>query len=115
MPDDEFDARIARYLRWETAQVGGSPDRPDVATIVAAGSVHRSRASSPALVWAALLMALLIVAAAILVAGNPDPSLVVAPPTASPIASQVAGPCGAGRVQIQPATGGTISADAAAI
>lgn len=115
MPDNEFDGRIARYLRWESGQLRGSPERQEIAMRIAAGPVQRPWAGNPALAWAALLITLLIVAVAILVAGNRDDDLVVVAPTPSPLGSQVLGPCGAGRVQIQPVSGGEISADAAAI
>ena len=135
VPEDEFDARIARYLRWESAQVRGVPDGHDVAVRIAAGSASRRWVGSPTVAWVAVLLALLLVAAAVFVASNQDNKVVVVPPSPTAPSSPVAlaspttpptappsprptlppGPCGTGRVEIQAATTGELPADARAI
>jgi hypothetical protein len=117
--DDEFDARLSHYLEWEIGQVRGAASNEEIAMRIAAGAGWRRWSANPVLVWAALLMTLLVVAATIFVAGNqdnkvvvvasPGPSIQVTPvasnsPTAAPTRAPItgAGPCRDGRIDIEP-------------
>jgi hypothetical protein len=118
MPEDEFDARMARYLRWESEQVGGAPGSDEIAIELVTGASPRRWAGNPALVWAVLVMALLAVVATAIFVGNQNPNLVVVSPdpsvqtsptaTSTPLQTPTrppitgAGPCRDGRVDIQP-------------
>jgi hypothetical protein len=122
MPEDSFDARISRYLSWEAGQLRGAPDRDVVMARVASRTTARHRTTSPALVWVSVIIALLLVAAAIFIAGNQSDKLVVAPsseptPTSLPNASPASrpsrtpitgsGPCRDGRIDMRPMDGPT--------
>ena len=127
MSEDEFDAQLGRYLRWESGQMRAAPDAEEIAQRIAGrgtphGPAQRHWAGSPAVAWAALVLALLIVAAALFVAGNQNPNLVVVPPgpssqlpsslpTTAPSSAPArtpitgGGPCREGRISIELPTG----------
>jgi WD40-like Beta Propeller Repeat len=134
VPQDEFDSRISRYLRWESEQVRGMRAPHEVATQIAAGTGRNRWIGSPAAAWVAVGIALLLVAAAVFVASNQDDKVIVvapspsgqaSPATESPSISSTSpatpkpslgpGPCGTGRVEIRPGTTGELPADAAAV
>ena len=104
-PRDEFDDRLARYLRWEARQVDVAPAISEVAVRIAGGTVRRSWPGNPAIAWAAIAMALVIVGTAVLFSGRPENPVVVAPSSSPGLASELPGPCGAGLVALQAAVG----------
>ena len=116
MPADDLDARLARYLDWESAQLRGTPSGEEIARRIAGRTVQRRRAGSAALAWAVLAMALLALVLGFVVAGGSNllsilpsasPQAPTAGPTPSPsIPAIVADPCGAGRTVITAAPSG---------
>jgi hypothetical protein len=80
MPNDAFEARVARYLDWEAAQLGGARTGDEIAASIATRPIERRWGRNPMLVWAAVVMALIVVvAAAIAMAGRGPNQLVTAP------------------------------------
>ena len=130
MPD-ELDARLAKYLDWQSGQLRGVPGSEEIATRIAGGVVRRRALGRGMLAWAAIAVALLmVVAVAIFIGGSPNPLVVVATsspttqpspstsrrpadPTSAP--SHGPGPCGSGRVEIGAANGAPVPTEAAAI
>lgn len=120
---DDLDARLVRYLEWESAQLGVMLSGEELALRIAGRHVRRRWAISPVVPWAVLAMALLAVALAIVVAGGPKLLTVV--PSASPPASTgepaptptgrpiVAGNCGTGRTVITAGSSGAPVPEAA--
>jgi hypothetical protein len=114
MPADDIDARLARYLGWESAQLSVTPSGEEIALRIAGRTVQRRWVGSAVLAWAILAMALLAAALAFVVAGGPN-LLTVIPPTSprtagpTPTSSApriVAGNCGTGRTVITAASSG---------
>jgi hypothetical protein len=115
VPADDLDARLARYLDWESTQLSGTPSGEEVAVRIAGQPVRRRWADSAGLAWAILAMALLAVAVGFVLAGGPN--LLTVLPSASPQATGdpgpsstgrpiVAGNCGTGRTVITAAPSG---------
>jgi hypothetical protein len=104
-PRDEFDNRLAGYLRWEARQVDVAPAISEVAVRIAGGTVRRSWPGNPAIAWAAIAMALVVVGTAVLFSGRPENPVVVAPSSSPGLASELPGPCGTGLVALQAAVG----------
>jgi len=128
--DDELDARLSGYFTWQSAGLRDIPSPQEVAVRIADGSMRVRRTVSPGLAWAILALALLVAGIAIMVAGNSNPALVVAPPSQSPqgspgpsdpgsfvtfVPSSGPGVCGSGRIELQPAAGGELPPEAASI
>ena len=116
-PAEDLDARLARYLDWESAQLSGTPSGEEIALRIAGRPVPRRWVGSAVLAWAVLAMALLAVAVGFVVVGGQN--LLTILPSASPPASTgdptpsptrrpiVAGNCGTGRTVITAAPSGS--------
>jgi hypothetical protein len=116
VPADHLDARLARYLDWESAQLSGTPSGEEIALRIAGRAVQRRWVGNVGLAWAVLAMALLAVTVAFVVAGGPNlltvlPSASLPASTGDPapsptLPSIVAGNCGTGRTVITAAPAG---------
>jgi hypothetical protein len=122
VPADDLDARLARYLDWESAQLHGTPSGEDIALRITGRAAQRRWVGSAGLAWAILALALLGAALAFVVSGGSNLLTVLpsaspqgssgesgpsAVPTASPtIRPIVAGTCGTGRTVITAAPSG---------
>jgi hypothetical protein len=114
MTEDQLDARLVRYLQWESDQLRETGSGRQIIASLTGATVHRGRIGRATLAWAVIALALVAVAIAVMAGGGPGPLLSRAstPPPSSPIVStvtapatpkpsiEVAGTCGTGRTEI---------------
>jgi hypothetical protein len=81
---DDLDARLARYLDWESAQLPGTPSGEEIAVQIGRNPVQRRWIGNAVLAWAVLAMALLAALAFVVTGGS---NLLSVLPSASPQAS----------------------------